>query len=199
MIDSAYHLNVLYLSHSQVGWPEKFEAAVDWKLTTNDCDWCPADGSGNCDMHHQSPINLERNTALNETETYHDCIDVHKMKYYDSTCSFDQLVEYDAFTVQRHALQIRQPMEEYEPNMYQVACAQGQSQTKRWGRIDFSRGYPNWWFLSHIDFHVPSEHTQEGKRFDAEMQMYHFYSVDASVSGFDNEVCDAPWRFHQRC
>ena len=37
--------------------------------------------------------------------------------------------------------------------------------------------YGNRWYLSHIDIHTPSEHTQEGKRYDAELQMHHFYSV----------------------
>lgn len=46
----------------------------------------------------------------------------------------------------------------------------------------------DWWYLSHIDFHVPSEHTQEGKRYDAEIQMYHFYSVSDEQAGIGNEV-----------
>jgi hypothetical protein len=37
---------------------------------------------------------------------------------------------------------------------------------RKFGRIDFSKGFSQWWFLSHIDFHTPSEHTQEGKRYD---------------------------------
>lgn len=45
-----------------------------------------------------------------------------------------------------------------------------------------------WWHLSHIDVHVPSEHTQEGKRYDGELQMYHFYSVSGEVAGVNNEV-----------
>jgi carbonic anhydrase len=35
----------------------------------------------------------------------------------------------------------------------------------------------NRWFLSHVDIHTPSEHSQEGKQYDAELQMHHFYSV----------------------
>lgn len=44
------------------------------------------------------------------------------------------------------------------------------------------------WFLSHIDIHTPSEHTQEGKTYDAELQLQHFYSVNASVAGVANEM-----------
>ncbi|GKY97302.1 hypothetical protein MPSEU_000688600 [Mayamaea pseudoterrestris] len=110
------------------------------------------------------------------------------MKTYDSSCNFSELVKYDAFTVERHALQVRQPMVEYEENKFHVACEMGRAKTHRWGRIDFSRGYPEWWFLSHIDFHVPSEHTLEGTRFDAEMQMQHFYSTANSSTGLDNEM-----------
>ncbi len=42
--------------------------------------------------------------------------------------------------------------------------------------------------MSHIDIHTPSEHTQEGKKYDAELQMHHFYSVPASAAGVANEV-----------
>jgi hypothetical protein len=44
------------------------------------------------------------------------------------------------------------------------------------------------WFLSHIDVHTPSEHTQEGKRYDAELQLQHFYSVNASTAKVANEM-----------
>ena len=34
-----------------------------------------------------------------------------------------------------------------------------------------------------MDVHVPSEHTQEGKRYSAEIELFHFYSID-----YDNEM-----------
>ena len=37
-------------------------------------------------------------------------------------------------------------------------------------------------------FQVPSEHTQEGKRYDAEMQLFHFYSVSAEEAGVANQM-----------
>lgn len=41
---------------------------------------------------------------------------------------------------------------------------------------------------SHIDVHVPSEHTQDGRRYDAEIQMKHFYSATAEEAGVENEM-----------
>jgi len=56
------------------------------------------------------------------------------------------------------------------------------------GQIDFSKGFSQWWHLSHTDVHVPSEHTQEGRRYDGEIHLYHWYSVNADVAGTHNEV-----------
>jgi hypothetical protein len=87
-------------------------------------------------------------------------------------------------------LKIKQPLTEQIKNdgVYGIACTQQPGTARRWGRADFPKGYSQWWLLSHIDFKVPSEHTQEGKRYDGELQMYHFYSQPASVTGVDNEV-----------
>jgi hypothetical protein len=131
------------------GWPEAFQQAVDWELEENDCLWCPASGN-DCGTHHQSPINLQRHVAVNSSEFVNYCIDVHWMKYYDSTCTWDQLVELKAFSIERHALKIRQPIEEVDGD-YRIACSNG---GRRFGRIDFSKGFSAWWLLSHVDFHV---------------------------------------------
>lgn len=56
------------------------------------------------------------------------------------------------------------------------------------GPLSQSFDYHCRWFLSHIDVHTPSEHTQEGKRYDAELQLQHFYSVNASTAGVANEM-----------
>lgn len=42
---------------------------------------------------------------------------------------------------------------------------------------DYSKGFSDYWFLSHVDIKVPSEHIQNGMRFDAEVQMKHFYTL----------------------
>jgi hypothetical protein len=48
-----------------------------------------------------------------------------------------------------------------------------------------------------MDLHVPSEHHQEGKQYSAEIEMFHFYSLDydnemATVSVFMEAYDDAP-------
>jgi len=107
------------------------------------------------------------------------------MAYHDSSCTFEELRRHDAFMVDRHALRIIQPIGQNLNGTYRNEC---QNDGRRWGRIDFSRGFSSWWHLSHVDFHVPSEHTQEGKRYDAELHMYHFYSKTGDEAGIDNEV-----------
>jgi hypothetical protein len=148
---------------------------------------------------------------------YNECIDIHWMAYHDSSCDFETLKEKGAFSIERHALKIVQPIEPtgVNPDEYQLACKPRSGGGRVWGKIDFSRGFSHWWHLSHIDFHVPSEHTQEGKRYSGvridrnallyafspqfltdscllinrqEIQMYHWYSVNASVAGINNEV-----------
>mmetsp|Transcript_3904 Transcript_3904/g.6921 ORF Transcript_3904/g.6921 Transcript_3904/m.6921 type:complete len:439 (-) Transcript_3904:46-1362(-) len=131
------------------------------------------------------------------------------MKYEDSFCTLDQLVDADAFTIERHGLRIAQPITVYDDitedvdgvvDGVRLNCRLPGNGT-RFGRIDFSKGFSDWWLLSHIDIHVPSEHTQEGKRYSAEIEMYHFYSIDydnemATVSVFMEAYDDAPpYRF----
>lgn len=137
------------------GWPDRWEMAIDWSLEENFCVWCPADGDHSCGNHHQSPIDLKRNRAIEGSEFFNQCIDVHWMAYFDSSCTIDHLQDHNAFSIERHALKIAQPLEEFEPNTFRLGCP-----GRRWGKIDFSKGFSHWWHLSHIDFHVPSEHTQ---------------------------------------
>jgi hypothetical protein len=168
-----------------LGWPDGFETSRGWSLKENFCRWCPA-GSSSCGTHHQSPIDLQRNRAVPGDPDENECIDVHWMAYYDSTCTWDTLKELNAFSVERHALKVVQPITETASGEWEIACRDDSG--KRFGRIDFSKGFSQWWFLSHMDFHVPSEHTQEGKRYDGELHMYHFYSVTGAEAGIDNEV-----------
>ena len=175
--------------NTQTGWTDKWEYGINWELGGG-CEWCPDSGEnsdGSCGRHHQSPINLERFVADESSGLFKECIDLHWMKYIDSACSYDQLVAKNAIFVDRHALRIVQPIEPGgDGNMtHRLAC---RSTDASWGRIDFSKGFSQWWYLSHIDFHVPSEHMQEGKRYDGEIQMYHFYSVSGEEAGVNNEV-----------
>ena len=134
-----------------VGWPEKFLAAPDWKLDSNDCEWCPATSPNSCGTHHQSPINLERNRAVNESKYHNQCIDVHRMNFYDSSCTFDELKRLEAFTIERYALSIKQPIE-ISNGEYRNACSNNGKHY--FGRLDYSKGFSDWWWLSNTDIHV---------------------------------------------
>jgi hypothetical protein len=113
------------------------------------------------------------------------------MKYEDSSCTWQHLVDANAISIERHALRVAQPLEgSFSEGSVRLACPEP-GRGRRWGKIDFSKGFSQWWYLSHIDFHVPSEHTQDGKRYSAEAQMYHYYSVSGEDAGVDNEVSDS--------
>jgi len=183
-----------------------WDEIIDDDYNGNSCQHCPA-GSNDCGRHHQSPINLQREYGLEigTHENARECIDLHWMKYEDSYCTMDQLVAADAFTIERHALRISQPIEVYDdvaddkdgvPDGVRLMC-RIEGKGSRFGRIDYSKGFSDWWYLSHMDVHVPSEHTQEGKQYDAEIQLQHFYSVPwwnemGTVSVFMNAYEDAP-------
>jgi hypothetical protein len=128
---------------------------------------------------------LNRNRADPSSSDFNICIDGHWMAYTDSSCKFDELRDKNSFTIERHALKITQPTSTNDNGgkIRSLDCKGG-----RWGQIDFAKGFSDWWFLSHIDFHVPSEHYQNGKQYDGELQMYHYYSVTGEQAGVDNEV-----------
>mmetsp|Transcript_20140 Transcript_20140/g.33400 ORF Transcript_20140/g.33400 Transcript_20140/m.33400 type:complete len:589 (-) Transcript_20140:285-2051(-) len=184
------------------GWPEDWVLGVDWDIEENSCKWCPK-GESNCDRHHQSPIEMKRSVAVGSEDTnesYRECIDWHWMKYEDSTCTWQDIREAGAFTIERHALTMRQPFEPVPDGEgeevisdeeldigYQLQCNQ-KGRGRLWGRIDFSKGFNRWWFLSHMDLKIPSEHVQEGKRYSAEVQLHHFYSTSRDwVDPTDNQ------------
>jgi Eukaryotic-type carbonic anhydrase len=177
----------------QVGFPDKFPNSQGWQInSTNHCQWCPAGSAlDTCGMHHQSPINLERNRAIEEHPKALACVDGHAMAYYDSSCSWNELKQKNAFVIDRHALRIKQPLQNATNSLAEIACEEQvsvRSRPRQFGRMDFPEGFPDWWLLSHMDFHVPSEHTQDGKRYSGEIQMYHFYSVPSETYGIHNEV-----------
>lgn len=106
-------------------------------------------------------------------------------------CTLDQLEDADAFTIERHALRIAQPISVYDnfeddkdgvQDGVRLNC-RIDGKGSRFGRIDYSKGFSHWWHLSHIDIHTPSEHTQDGKRYDGEIQLQHFYSITADEAG----------------
>mmetsp|Transcript_260 Transcript_260/g.575 ORF Transcript_260/g.575 Transcript_260/m.575 type:complete len:592 (-) Transcript_260:193-1968(-) len=181
-----------------VGYTDKWETGREWGISRNYCKWCPEGEAHNCGRHHQSPVNLERGVGLDfdpssqfYSEIANECIDLHWMKYEDSYCTIDQLENSDAFTIERHALRIAQPITVYDsrqddmdgvPDGVKLEC-RIEGRGSRFGRIDYSKGFSQWWHLSHIDIHTPSEHTQDGVRYDGEIQLQHFYSVPAWETG----------------
>ena len=171
-----------------IGYPDKWHTGKAWEINENYCRWCP-DGSTSCGRHHQSPINLRREVGIEDASVANECIDVHWMKYEDSTCRFEHLEQTNSFIVDRHALRVVQPINyiDVDQDEIEVDCRE-EGVGRRFGRIDFSKGFSDWWLLSHIDFKIPSEHTQDGARYSAEAQMYHFYSVTAQEAGVENEM-----------
>jgi hypothetical protein len=156
---------------------------------------CPFEQTGSCGNHHNSPTNLQRNVAVNESSFHNACVDPHWMEYRDSSCTFQELKEKNGFTIERFAARITQPTNWYEymtdqSKVYKIDCInQYKDKRRAWGIIDFPRGYSDWYYLSHIDFKVPSEHYQEGVQYDGEIQLHHFYSVTPEVAGVHNQVC----------
>lgn len=94
-----------------LGYTDKWHTARVWSITQNYCRWCP-EGEGLCDKHHQSPIDLRRAVGyeLGTNDLANECIDIHWMKYEDSVCSMEELIGADAFSIERHALRISQPI-----------------------------------------------------------------------------------------
>lgn len=91
--------------------------------------------------------------------------------------------------VERHALRIAQPLQKVEDE-YQLNCLT-EGRGRLFSRLDMSGGFSQWWFLNGIEIKTPSEHTQNGKRYAAEVQMGHFYSAssdNATSNGSQNEL-----------
>jgi hypothetical protein len=109
------------------------------------------------------------------------------------------LDEMDAFSIERYGLRINQPYEQLDDGSYRIAC-QVRGVGGRTGKIDFSRFSSEWWNLAHTDIHVPSEHTQNGKRYDAEIEMAHFYAIATDgVEDHTKEVRVRELRGHSAC
>lgn len=76
------------------------------------------------------------------------------------------------FKISRHALQIDVPLRDDGD----IDCANAEGE-RIFPQIDYSKGFPDWWHLDRTDIKVPSEHTQHGKRYAAEVVLSHFYEV----------------------
>ena len=98
------------------------------------------------------------------------------MRYSEGSCTWNDTIDNqdgsllrNNFIIDRHALQIMQPVD----SDGLLRC-----KDQKFPRIDFSYGFPNEWYMYQTEVKVPSEHTQEGKRYDAEVQLDHVYSID---------------------
>jgi hypothetical protein len=143
----------------QPGWPDDWETYnpfIPYKEANNTCMDCSTKARGPCRRHKQSPLHLFRNITARR-----ECKDRHWMHSSRGTCGFGNM----RFTLERHGLRAYQPLDE-----------NGESTCRIPANIDYSMGFPDRWHLVHTDIKVPSEHMQDGKRYDAEVQLHHIYS-----------------------
>jgi hypothetical protein len=102
------------------------------------------------------------------------------MRFKDGACTWEDIIDNDRsihrnnFLIQRHALQILQPIDQSG----NLQCWNDTLGGAIYPRLDYSKGFPNWWHLAHTSIKVPSEHVQDGKRYDAEVSLEHFYEVE---------------------
>lgn len=112
------------------------------------------------------------------------------MRYQSGACNWEDIIDNDdamhrnGFQIERHALQILTPVDDDGD----LQCF-NETLGARYPRLDYSKGFPNWWHLAHTEISVPSEHTQEGKRYDAEVTLAHFYEMEH----YRNQVRLAWW------
>jgi hypothetical protein len=78
----------------------------------------------------------------------------------------------NSFDILRHALRMNIP----QTSSGEIDCVENGERI--YPRIDYSKGFSDYWFMQSMEITVPSQHRQMGKRYAAEVMMYHFYSVD---------------------
>jgi len=101
------------------------------------------------------------------------------MQFRNDTCTFDDMR--DQFTIERHALRINVP----QRSDGDIDCIQ--DGRRRYPRLDYSKGFPDWWWMQRTDIMVPSQHTQEGTQYAAEVALEHFYEIEHDK----NQVCES--------
>ncbi|GAX10104.1 hypothetical protein FisN_3Lh293 [Fistulifera solaris] len=155
------------------GFPNKYPVFPGYEMLktkdTSQCRYCPQDESVNCGLHRQSPIDLKRDRGVAGSPNEKFCPDWHWMEYRPDTCTWDDMKT--QLTIERHALQIHVPQ---LPNG-DIDCFRWDK--RRYPRIDYSKGFPDWWWMQRTDIHVPSNHIQEGTRYAAEVVLAHFYEI----------------------
>ena len=94
-----------------------------------------------------------------------------RIQFLDGSCEWEDMT--NSFEISRHSLQIHTPIR----GNGDIDCVNANGERK-FPKLDYSKGFPDWWYLSRTDIKVPSEHVQEGKRYAAEVQLSHFYEID---------------------
>jgi len=135
----------------------------------NNCEWCVDGGPKNCGVHRQSPINLKRDRGIENGPNEKLCYDWHWMQYKDDTCSWNDMK--DQFSIERHALRIEIPTR----SNGDIDCVENGE--RLYPKLDYSKGFPDWWWLERTELTVPSQHRQQGKHYDAEVTLAHFYEI----------------------
>lgn len=150
----SFCLSSLFFFH-QPGWPTRW-----WSISpfipdkiANTCLDCSSQKRGECRRHQQSPIDLWRNYTARR-----DCKDRHRMIFQKGDCAFEDM----RFEILPHVLRANQP---------RAPCTHPPN-------IDFSWGFPHPWLLAYTDISVPSNHRQDGRRYDGEIVLSHTYSKD---------------------
>ena len=98
--------------------------------------------------------------------------DWHWMFYKDGTCSFDDMKEH--FSIERHALQMHIPTREDGT----IDCEENGQ--RKFPRLDYSKGFPDFWYLARVAVTTPSQHWQENYQYAAELTLDHFYMIPHS-------------------
>lgn len=156
----------------QDGWENKYLYGKGFSISgRNNCQWCVEGGPQNCGLHRQSPIDLKRDRGIPGHSNEKECPDWHYMMYRDDTCSWSDMK--DQFAIERHALRLSVPI---RPNG-DIDCERESDGFRQFPRLDYSKGFPDWWWLDHTEITVPSSHTQEGKQYAAEVILAHFYEI----------------------
>ncbi|KAL3909150.1 MAG: hypothetical protein SGILL_008201 [Bacillariaceae sp.] len=156
---------------SRGAWPDKHLGSIGWELDENMCIHCPLTGNSCPFNHRMSPVDLVRDRAIEDHSNWKECPDWHWMNFEDGSCDWDDMRGH--FEISRHALQIHTP----QRSNGDIDCSDSDG-SRKYPRLDYSKGFPDWWHLDRTDIKVPSEHTQHGKRYAAEVSLAHFYEID---------------------
>jgi hypothetical protein len=163
--------SVTYSGITQTGYPEQYPYAFGFTIDgDSQCKWCPDSGSHDaCGLHRQSPIDLKRSSAIIGGPDEKDCPDWHRLSYKDDTCTWNDIR--DHLSIERHALQISIP----QLDTGEIDCLE--MGLRKYPRLDYSKGFPDFFWLQRIDISVPSQHIQEGIQYAAEVSLNHFYEI----------------------